>query len=268
MPEHDDTPAHGHTSQAQPHAHGPAAAGEDTNDAVWKSDIGVTFWRTTAADRERRRPRTRILLAELLPFAADERFTFIDLGAGTGAAARTIMDYFPAATAILADYSQQMMAQGAVELTPYAGRYEYVEFNLAHGGPWPAAIPSGVDAVVTSLAVHHLNDARKRELFREILDHLVPGGWFLNYDPVTTTDPVVQAAWHRVEDRRDESAAEKRSHRSPEEQLRWENHTRYLIPLDQQVAYLREAGFEGVDVYWRELDYAIYGGRRPSASAA
>jgi SAM-dependent methyltransferase len=262
MPEHD---AHGRgdTSQDQSHAHGDASAGEDTNEAIWKSDIGVTFWKATAADRERRRAGHRVLLAELLPFGTDEAFTFVDLGAGTGAAARTIMDYFPASRAILADYSEQMMAQGAVELTPYAGRYEYVEFNLARGGAWPAGIPAAVDAVVTSLAVHHLNDDRKRELFGEILDHLLPGGWFLNYDPVTTADPVVQAAWHRVEDRRDASAADKRNHRSPEEQLRWENHTRHMIPLTPQVSCLREAGFEGVDVYWRELDYAIYGGRRP-----
>jgi tRNA (cmo5U34)-methyltransferase len=119
--------------------------------------------------------------------------------------------------------------------------------------------------VVTSLALHQLHDDRKRELFGEILGQLAPGGWFLNYDPVTTADPGVQAAWHRVEDRRDASAAAKRDHRSPEEQLRWENHTRYMISLDPQVAYLRQAGFEAVDVYWRELDYAIYGGRRPAA---
>jgi tRNA (cmo5U34)-methyltransferase len=266
MPEHDNAHAHGHTSQGQSDAHGRALAGEDTNEAIWKSDIGVTFWKATAADRERRRAGHRVLLAELLPFATDEAFTFVDLGAGTGAAARTIMDYFPAASAILADYSEQMMAQGAKELAPYAGRYRYVEFNLARGGAWPADISSKVDAVVTSLAVHHLNDDRKRELFQEILDHLVPGGWFLNYDPVATADPVVQAAWHRVEDRRDTSAADKRNHRSPEEQLRFENHTRYMIALDPQVAFLREAGFEGVDVYWRELDYAIYGGRRPTAT--
>jgi tRNA (cmo5U34)-methyltransferase len=264
MPEDDNAHARVRASEDQPHAHGQAPAGEDTNEAIWKSDIGVTFWKATAADRERRRAGHRVLLAELLPFRTDESFTFVDLGAGTGAAARTVMDYFPAARAILADYSEQMMAQGAVELAPYAGRYKYVEFNLAHGGAWPAGIPSRVDAVVTSLAVHHLNDDRKVELFREILGQLVPGGWFLNYDPVATADPVVQAAWHRVEDRRDASAAGKRDHRSPEEQLRWENHTRYMIPLDRQVAYLREAGFDGVDVYWRELDYAIYGGRRPA----
>ncbi len=265
MPEHDNSHAHGHASHGQSHAHGPTPTGEDANEAIWKSDIGVTFWKATAADRERRRAGHRVLLAELLPFGIDEAFTFVDLGAGTGAAARTIMDYFPAARAILADYSEQMMAQGTVELEPYAGRYEYVEFNLARGGAWPASIPSPVDAVVTSLAVHHLSDDRKLELFKEILEHLVPGGWFLNFDPVTTVDPVVQAAWHRVEDRRDSSAAGKRDQRSPEEQLRWENHTRYMVPLDPQVAYLREAGFEGVDVYWKDLDYAIYGGRRPTA---
>ena len=53
-------------------------------------------------------------------------------------------------------------------------------------------------------------------------------------------------------------------HRSPEEQFRYKNHVRYMIPLEPQLEYLRAAGFEGVDVYWKELDYVIYGGRRPT----
>ncbi len=73
-------------------------------------------------------------MAELLPFAADEPFTFVDLGAGTGAAARVILDHFAAAQAIMADFSAQMMAQGEVELEPYEGRYSYVEFDLAAAG--------------------------------------------------------------------------------------------------------------------------------------
>ena len=157
---------------------------EDTNAAVWKSDIGVSFWKSTAADRERRRAGQRTLLAELLPFAADERFTVVDLGAGTGAAARIILDHYPAAHAVLADFSPQMMAQGEVELEPYAGRYRYVEFDLTKEGGWPAGLPDPVDAAISSLSVHHLNDDRKQSLFAEILAHLAPGGWYLNYDPV------------------------------------------------------------------------------------
>ena len=238
---------------------------EDTNAAIWKSDIGVNFWKSTANDRERRRAGHRILMAELLPFGPEEPFTFVDLGAGTGAAARTILDHYPAARAILADFSPQMMAQGVAELSPYAGRYSYVEFDLTRSGDWPAGIPVPVDAVISSLSVHHLKDNRKQTLFHEIRDHLAPGGWYLNYDPVMPPDPVVEEAWLRAEDRRDPAAADKRAHRTAEEQFRYENHVRYMIPLDPQIGYLRAAGFEGVDVYWKELDYVIYGGRRPTA---
>ena len=129
---------------------------EDTNAAVWKSDIGVSFWKSTQADREQRRAGHRALLAELLPFAADEPFTFVDLGAGTGAAARIILDHYPAAHAILADFSPQMMAQGEVELEPYEGRYRYVEYDLTQAAAWPAGMPDPVDAVISSLSVHHL----------------------------------------------------------------------------------------------------------------
>jgi tRNA (cmo5U34)-methyltransferase len=236
---------------------------EDTNATVWKTDLGVNFWKSTAADRERRRAGHRVLMAELLPFGRNERFTFVDLGAGTGAASRTVLDYFPAAHAILADFSPQMMAQGVTELASYEGRYGYVELDLTHAGPWPDAIPSPVDAVISSLSVHHLKDERKRELFGEILGHLAPGGWYLNYDPVMPPDPVVEEAWLRAGDRRDPEAGHKRTHRTPEEQFRYENHVRHMIPLEPQIGFLRAAGFEGVDVYWKELDYVIYGGRRP-----
>lgn len=240
-----------------------AAVSEDTNAAIWKSDIGVSFWRSRGSDRAKRDADRRILMAELLPFAAGEPFTFVDLGAGTGAAARTVLDHYPAARAVLADYSPQMMAQGAVELEPYAGRYSYVEFDLSAAGDWPAGLPGRVDAVISSLSVHHLGDARKQSLFAEILAHLAPGGWYLNYDPVKPPDAVVEEAWLRAGDRRDPAAHDRRHHMTGEERLRYENHVRHMIPLEPQVGFLRAAGFEGVDVFWKELDYVIYGGRRP-----
>jgi tRNA (cmo5U34)-methyltransferase len=240
-----------------------AAASNDTNAAVWKSDIGVGSWRSQQLDRATWHAERQALLAELLPFSVDQEFTFVDLGAGTGAAARTILDRYPAAHAVLADFSPQMMAQGEVELEPYAGRYTYVEFDLTAAGAWPASIPDPVDAVISSLSVHHLNDGRKQSLFAEIIAHLAAGAWYFNYDPVLPPDPVVEEAWLRAGDRRDPSAAHKREHRTAEEQFRYENHVRYMIPLDPQVGFLRAAGFEGVDVFWKELDFVIYGGRRP-----
>jgi tRNA (cmo5U34)-methyltransferase len=235
----------------------------DTNAAIWQSAQVVQAWAGEEAERERSRTEPRRFLAQLLPFAG-EAFTFLDLGAGTGAASRAILAAHPRSTAILADFSAAMMSVGEQQMQPFAGRYRYVEFDLA-AGVWPAAIPPALDAVVTAMCVHHLTDERKQGLFDEIFARLAPGGWYFNYDPVRADDPLVEATWQRVNDREDPEAAQRRRHRTPPEQARWDNHVRYLIPLGQQLDYLRSAGFEGIDVYYKQLENVIYGGRRPAA---
>ena len=234
----------------------------DTAASVWKSDQAISQWVSTSEERERKQAEPRRLMAELLPFEDDERFSFLDLGAGTGAAARAILDRYRESDAILADFSPQMMEEGQRVLAPYDGRYTYVELDL-ESGVWPDAIPATMSAVVSSLCVHHLPDERKRQLFSEILARLSPGGWYLNLDPVTSEDPGVETAWQRANDREDPQAAAKRANRTAYEQLRYEDHVRYMRPLAPQVEYLRAAGFEAVDVYWKRLEYVIYGGRRP-----
>lgn len=236
----------------------------ESNAAVWKSDESVAKWVATADERERSRVWPRRMMAELLPFSEGDRFTFVDLGAGTGAAARAVLDRYPASSAVLADYSPQMMDEGRRALADYEGRYRYVEIDMA-AGRWPAELDGDLQAVISSLCVHHLPDDRKQGLFGEVLERLVPGGWYLNYDPVAGADPAVDEHWQRVQDRRDPEAAAKRANRTPEELARWENHVRHIIPLEPQLGFLRAAGFEAVDVYWKELDHVIFGGRRPPA---
>ena len=233
----------------------------DTNAAIWRSDEIVQTWAAEAADRERNHGAQWRLMALLLPFGERDEFTFLDLGAGTGAASKAILERHARSTGILADFSPEMMGAGELELRPFAGRYRYVEFDLL-AGDWPGAIPGAVDSVVTSLCVHHLPDDRKENLFAEIRDRLVPGGWYLNYDPVRTEDPAVAATWERVNDIVNPAAAHKRHNRTAQEQARYDNHVRHMIPLEQQLGYLRAAGFQGIDVYWKRLDYVIYGGYR------
>ncbi len=235
----------------------------DTNEAIWKSEEGVRYWTAKTAEREQKRATQWRFMGELLPFGEQDAFTFLDLGAGTGAAARGLLDLYPRSSAILTDFSSQMMGEGEREMQQFAGRFQYVEFDMSASN-WPAAIPATLDAIVTSMCIHHLPDHRKQGLFAEILERLAPGGWYVNYDPVSSPDHVVEATWERVNDRDDPEAAGKRLHRTPQEQSRYDNHVRYVIPLDQQLDYLRSAGFQGVDVYWKHLENVIYGGRRPT----
>lgn len=229
---------------------------------IWKSQTQIADYLADMDKRERARRPQWELMALLLPFDDAASFTFADLGAGTGAAARAILDTYPRSRAVLADFSPLMMGEAVAVMRPYEGRYSYVEFDMARG-EWPARIPNGLDAVVTSQCVHHLPDQRKRELFGEIYARLAAGGWYLNLDPISAADPLVDEAWLRAGDRLDPAQKQKRLHRTPTQHQRHEEHVRHMIALEPQVEFLVAAGFEAVDVYWKQLDYAIYGGRRP-----
>lgn len=236
----------------------------DTNATLWKSEEVARAFVGAESQRERERQEQFLLVARVLPFDRTDAFTFIDLGAGTGAASRAVLNDFPRATAILAEFSPAMMAEGDKLLGPYTGRYRYVEFDMT-SSDWPTEIPARVDAVISTLSIHHLPDDRKRSIFREIRDRLQPGGWYVNFDPVRAPEAALDAIWERINDRYDPDAPYKRTHRTPLEQARWENHVRYISPLGPQIDWLREAGFVDVDVFWKRLDWVIYGGHTPAA---
>jgi tRNA (cmo5U34)-methyltransferase len=189
----------------------------DTNASIWKSEEVAQNWAAKTAERERKRAAQWRFMGELLPFSQQDAFTFLDLGAGTGAAARAILGLYPQSTAMLTDFSAQMMGEGEREMQPFAGRFEYVEFDMSTSR-WPESIPATLDAVVTSMCIHHLPDHRKQGLFGEIFERLAPGGWYLNFDPVSSVDPVVEATWERMNDLADPESANKRLHRTPQEQ--------------------------------------------------
>ena len=236
----------------------------DTNAEIWKSEEVARSFAAQSTQRERERGEQLEFVARLLPFGPDDAFTFVDLGAGTGAAARAVLKEYPRAVGLLAEYSEQMAAEGRKLLTEYEGRYRYVEFDMLEHA-WSNVIPERVDAVVTALAIHHLPDARKRSLFEEIRGGLKPSGWFINFDPIRAPDDQLEAVWQRVNDRFEPNGPFRRANRTPQEQARWENHVRNMIPLAPQLEWLAEAGFVDIDVFWKRLDWVIYGGRSPEA---
>ena len=129
-----------------------------------------------------------------LELAGVEPRRVLDLGAGTGLMARHVLAAYPDAELTLLDGAPAMLEQARVALGDGAS---YVEADLADplpAGPW--------DAVVSALAIHHLEDSGKRDLFQRIHHALAPGGVFVNLEQVTGPTPLFADAYRRWHERR------------------------------------------------------------------
>jgi SAM-dependent methyltransferase len=126
------------------------------------------------------------------------------------------------------------------------------------------------DAIVSGYAIHHLPDERKRSLYQEIYDLLTPGGIFINIEHVASPTPWLAAindelfvdslfAFHgrrQTGKSRDEVATEF--------YYRPDKVANILAPVSDQCDWLREIGFTDVDCFFKILELAVFGGRRPA----
>lgn len=190
------------------------------------------------------------LLAALAPPAA----RVLDLGGGTGALSATVLGGLPKARVTVLDVDTAMLAEARRRLAPYEGRVEFREGSFLD--PLPAA-----DAVVASLALHHVHDLdAKIDLYRSIHDALVPGGVLVNLDAAVTEDNRLRALtfdrWAALMGEQGIPDGEARGHFAA-----WADEDRYFA-LDEELAALRRAGFAEVECFWRRGSQAICCGLR------
>jgi tRNA (cmo5U34)-methyltransferase len=156
---------------------------------------------------------------------------FVDLGTGDGRLLALVRSRYVEAVGIGLDSSVPMLerAQERFAGDPYA---ELLDHDLS--GPLPEM--GVVDAFVSGLALHHLEDERKQELFGEVLARLTPGGVFANLD-------LVRSASSRLHERfRREIGRVK------------DDPTDRLAELGEQIGWLREVGFSEVDCHFKWLE--------------
>jgi tRNA (cmo5U34)-methyltransferase len=189
---------------------------------------------------------------------------FCDLGAGDGGFAELVMDAHPQSTCVLVDFSQPMLAAAKERLADKPGRWEIVEADLDDPG-WLAGLPEGVryDAVVSRLAIHHLPDQRKRALYQEAFDLLEPGGLLMNWEHVATGGLAEGLFDDYFRERLLAAERERERPRPAEEVMRSYDDAHdddILCDPETQCRWLREIGFEKVDVYFKLPELAIFGG--------
>ncbi len=179
------------------------------------------------------------LLLEALPDRVD---SFLDLGTGAGRLLALVSDRHPRARAIGTDVSEPMLARARerFESDPSVVLIEHdMAEPLATIGP---LLDEGrsLDTVVSALAIHHLEDDRKRALFCEVHTLLRPGGAFVNLDLTAAPTAAVHARFREAIGRIEDDPTDR------------------LADTCEQLVWLRDAGFTPVDCRFKWMELTLF----------
>jgi tRNA (cmo5U34)-methyltransferase len=191
------------------------------------------------ADGIPRRAEGESVLVEQVPGGSRR---VLDLGTGDGRLLALLRMDRPEMEGVGVDFSAPML-EAAAERFADDGSVELLRHDLRE--PLPAL--GRFDAVVSSMAIHHLEDGRKRSLYGEAFDLLEPGGVFANFEHVASPTRRLHEAFFAAIG----------------EPLENEDPSDRLVAVETQLGWLREIGFADVDCHWKWLEMALLAGVRP-----
>lgn len=195
----------------------------------------------------------------------------VELCCGEGLLSEALLERFPTATVHALDGSDAMLAATAQRLAAHAGRFETAKFDLPASDwrrfPWP------LHAIVSSLAIHHLDAAGKRRLYADMAACLAPGGALVVCDlvaPLTAEGRRLYAdAWDEAVRR---AAVEIDGSLRAFDRFRADDWNFYAMaapdpidrpdPLYDQLKWFEAAGLETIEVHWLMAGHAIFSGRK------
>ena len=237
--------------------------------AAWQeahSSVFVDRGRIYTPDRE----TIARTFADLVPAQADDAFCGVEIGHGQGWLMETILRTYPNARMIGLDGSETMREAAATLLAPYPGRFELRPFRL-EDERWLDAITEPVRCFVSCLVIHHLDGPGKRALFAKLYRRLEPGGALLIADVIEPT-----SAWSRRMMARGYDEIVRRQSLAftgtlaVYEQFEADHWNIFTYPdtggidkpstIPEQLGWLTDAGFSGVDVFWANAGHALFGG--------
>ncbi|SFB55536.1 tRNA (cmo5U34)-methyltransferase [Cohnella sp. OV330] len=198
-------------------------------------------------------------MAVALAESAEAAPRVLDLGAGTGLLAAMMRSKLPEARLSLIDMSESMLD---VARERFAGDPN-AQFIVADYSGYAFA-PGSYDIVVSSLSIHHLTHASKRELFKKLYQALAPGGVFVNADQVAGTTPAADAYYRK------RWLAEIAASGLPQSAIDASVERRGVdinAKLGDQIAWMTEAGFPDAECMYKYLDFAVFCGSKPAAAS-
>lgn len=255
-------------------------ASDPTGRHDWHSETYVDEWITSSKARDQTRRKTLRRVAALIPHDPESAIRVLDVGAGYGALSTQIVARFPRAELVCQDFSEPMFEHARQRLAALSQRVTFVKSDLSKPG-WTSVLDGPFDAVVSAIAIHNVRYLdRIRAIYREIYDLVAAGGCFLNAELIFPPGPATAEAYERLEgletwiqsiDDGSGSTATGSATAVADTPTHY-GHAHHgsgssgraveRASLEQQLCWLREAGFQEVDCFWKEMRHAIIGGFR------
>jgi len=188
---------------------------------------------------------------DLIPYLPEDHFRVLDLGAGTGLLSRCISEKFSNARIMLLDLSEAMLAKAKER---FAGATERFEFVV---GDYSEQLGGEFDVVVSALSIHHLTNDLKVKLMHRIYNVLSNGGVFINADQVQGSSPEIERLYRErwIQQVRGSGLSDVEwcaaLERMKEDKM---------APLESQLTWLRQAGFNGVYCWYKNYSFVVYSG--------
>jgi len=232
---------------------------------TWGSRDFIERWTNKGWQAPIREVQTAMAL-RMIPHPSDAPIRVLDIGAGYGALAVAVLMERPNATAVCLDASEAMLKLGKERTENIKDRIRFVQGSLENPD-WLKSVEGTFDAVISSRALHHFTEnQRRRYIFKEVFELVRAGGCFLNADNVKATTKSLNDRYRRARDEYlDRFILESSGGKTNLTEVRAASPSTYHGPhnngyLEEELNWLREAGFEDVDCFWKFTNIVVYGG--------
>lgn len=231
----------------------------NNSDIIASYDLDMDVWHP-------HRKKMAFITGEILPFKRSEQIRILDLGVGSGYLTYRMIERYPDASIIAVDAAELMIDQAKIRLKTHLGQITFKPVTFQELSEKEQDL-SGIDAVVSAFALHHLSHEEKRRLFEFVHSILKPNGWFVNGDIFRSPVPAFEELFRKLQY---VGVRERTQRMKDQEKTLDQIASEYtakekrdgdkLMTVEEEMGLLSEAGFQKGECFWKEYREAVHGG--------